>query len=280
MRENLKSIKKEYDGNVIRLRKLCAALAKDEDRPLFKQAQTQKPAEAKQTETAVERPASEQPAVDPDAWRRVPLTEVSFGEIKGFGPKKQEALHVTCPTVGDFEDLRAGKGIASIKGISDEVAAELTDRVLEHLSKTRDAATLAAAAETATTETETQGAATEQPAEKPEPEYMTAREWDKLSDEKQAQHLQLLAEHLADYHGDHLLDHLTSQCENKSFWSAGQEAHSKGLSLTDCGILPGPEQDDWVRGYLYAENLADEPAAESTQASAAKPAEPVDLDDL
>ncbi len=42
LKENLKEAKKEYDGDVIKLRKLCAALVKDEDRPLFNQVQTAK----------------------------------------------------------------------------------------------------------------------------------------------------------------------------------------------------------------------------------------------
>ncbi len=142
--------------------------------------------------------------------------------------------------------------------------------MLDYLSKTRDAATLAAA-----------GGDSEQSAgEQAEPTYMTSSEWDELSEEKRDQHLLLLADHLTDCAEDDFLDHMAAKLENQSYWQSGQEARGKGLKLTDCPMVPGPEQDDWVRGFLYAENADIGDEQETSEGETTKPGQPVDLDDL
>jgi|GEM_PF-6899559 len=150
MRGNLKRIKKEYDGHVITLRKLCAALKKDTNRPLFNQPKAASVAAT----SIVDLPTSDnsiifdpqQPASEPtNAWRSVPLVGMPLEGIKGLGPKKIETLVRACPNMGEFEDLRGGKGLTSLEGIGLALASELENAMMTWLAKNRDAAVIAAA---------------------------------------------------------------------------------------------------------------------------------------
>jgi hypothetical protein len=50
------------------------------------------------------------------------------------------------------------------------------------------------------------------------------------------------------------------------FWEQGAEAFRKDIRLEDCPCEPGPEQDDWLRGWMATElmefgRFVDEPGA-------------------
>lgn len=77
------------------------------------------------------------------AWRDVPTTEINLTGIRGLGEKKLEELIATCPTIGALEDMRASfGGLRNLKGIGEKTSDEIENRIIDWLSKNRDAAVL------------------------------------------------------------------------------------------------------------------------------------------
>jgi|GEM_PF-5928492 len=100
-------------------------------------------AAARDTAMKPTRPAGQDgaTATGDDPWRSVPIAELDFDSVKGFGPRKREALFAACPTIGEFEDIRAKQfegGLTSIDGIGPTLASELENLMLDWLTKNRD----------------------------------------------------------------------------------------------------------------------------------------------
>lgn len=161
------------------------------------------------------------PVVDPNAWRTVPISKL---DLK---PKLIEKLQENgIDTIGQLEDLRAqgnakGVGLRSVKGIGDAKVTEIEDQVLAWLSANRDAGVFAAVNGQAITTA-----------------YMSAAEWEALPFEEVEPHLQLRVEVL----------YGTDPVDREKF-SGGCAAYLAGHILSDCPFIPGPEQDDWLRGW-------------------------------
>jgi hypothetical protein len=86
-------------------------------------------------------------------WRLRPTKELDFSLVKGLGQKKVSAILETCPTIGDFEDMRAGHskdgkpGLTQIPGVGVKLAGELENLMLDWLAKNRDWGVLKEASE-------------------------------------------------------------------------------------------------------------------------------------
>lgn len=237
LKEELKEAKKEYDVDVTKLRKLCSAL--NEDRPLFKSID--KPAAPE---------AAPEPVVDQNAWRKVPLSDLDFSSIKGFGPKKQDVLIAACPTMGAFEDLRAGEGLTSLDGIGQTLAGELENAMLSWLSKNRDAAVLASAGAATAAESESDDS---------EDQYISADDWDSMSNEEQCEYIE------NQFNAASVLE--IPEFDRLPAWKSGYEANQNGLGYSECPYVPSIEMDHWLNGWNASEiNSSDN--------------EPVNLDDL
>lgn len=77
-------------------------------------------------------------------WRELSLAPLLDG-IKGLGAKKLEALLELCPTIGDWEELRAKAGVAHKpvsdvlpKGIGGSITDEIEERVYLAIKKHQD----------------------------------------------------------------------------------------------------------------------------------------------
>lgn len=57
-------------------------------------------------------------------------------------------------------------------------------------------------------------------------------------------------------------------------WDSGHEAFGRGLELIECPYTPGPEQDDWIRGFLAAHVLSRFESGPEVSPAAAVAAEP------
>jgi hypothetical protein len=95
--------------------------------------------------TAGEPSAIQVDDVDADTtWRELSLAPLLDG-IKGLGAKKLEALLELCPTIGDWEELRAKAGVAHKpvsdvlpKGIGGSITDEIEERVYLAIKKHQD----------------------------------------------------------------------------------------------------------------------------------------------
>lgn len=59
--------------------------------------------------------------------------------------------------------------------------------------------------------------------------------------------------------------------DGDAYWSSGYEAYGRQFELLDCPYVPGPEREDWVRGYLAAKTVDQyEPAAAAAGAAEIK----------
>lgn len=83
-----------------------------------------------------------QVTTDNSAWRSRPTSELDFAKVRGMGQKKIAVIMEVCPTIGDLEDLRAGRrlgdGLTDIPGVGRKLADELENLILDWLTKNRD----------------------------------------------------------------------------------------------------------------------------------------------
>lgn len=152
LKEQLKDAKKHYETCVKRLRTFARELDRN-DKPVTKSTAMESPdtdpcADPSLPAAIIESPESGTPEVPvDDSWRSVLLTEVGINLIRGLGAKKLEALCDLCPTLGDFEDLRArvGKDAATLpelmpKGIGQQACDAIEETVLNWLAKWNESA--------------------------------------------------------------------------------------------------------------------------------------------
>lgn len=71
---------------------------------------------------------------------------------------------------------------------------------------------------------------------------------------KQNQHLARRATALA-------ADSLAPHHHDAGYHESGRDAFVRGVLLAECPWRAGPEQDDWIRGWLQAARERDEQAA-------------------
>ncbi len=112
-------LKKIFEAAVLRLR--GAVRQSKEGEPLFSQ-----PTES---DSAVK---SSDPPPPSDAWRKAGI------DVLGLTAKQQDKLVKNeIYTIGDLEDLRAGKGLRSIDGIGQATVDKIEDALIEWLSAKR-----------------------------------------------------------------------------------------------------------------------------------------------
>lgn len=79
-----------------------------------------------------------------DAWRKAPVSElVNHGPLAPSDLKNLEAAGIE--TIGQLEDLRAGAGLASVKGFGPVAVERVTEALLAWLTEHRDKAAFEAA---------------------------------------------------------------------------------------------------------------------------------------
>ncbi len=221
-------------GPQIRTRPPCA-MHRDEATPLDQS--TAQPAtesvapDATTWAAAQDQPASAQP-VSGDAWRYVPLADLQLKV------KLQERLEeVGVNTIGRLEDLRAeisNHREKWPKGIGKAKITEIEDAVINWLSKNRDAQIFAEAKSTQTADTH-------------QPE--TAMNDENREDDIEQRVKSIQAEGVAG-----LKPVSCTIDDSKGPYVSGAEAYDKGWILTDCPYVSGPEQDDWLRGWLASQS--------------------------
>lgn len=85
----------------------------------------------------------------PEAWQWA-----SLSSLQGLSEHEQALLvDAGIETLGQLEDLRAGAGLQSIKGIGEATASKIEEAMLQWLTEHRDQAAFCQAAEAATDET-------------------------------------------------------------------------------------------------------------------------------
>lgn len=256
-KEEVKEAKSQLEQAVIRLRNVCSEIGTvrwmSRRRP---KVAVEKPVDIA---TEVGEPSNGDPSQAPsesaaDSWRSVSLATILEEKIKGFGTKKKDALLELCPTLGDFEDLRkrVGRDAAELHELlSDGIGLETASVIEErHLE-------------------------------------WIAKNCQGASVQSEAGNITERAKQL--FNGsDSCLD--AKHPEGRNWHESGWTAFGSNFSLTDCPYIPGPEQDDWLRGWLahqLADRIPDDDSNENQEVVEQPPvvevveqAEKVLLDDL
>ena len=185
------------------------------------------------------------PAVDANgsAWRETPLASILEG-IKGLGTKKQEALAELCPTLGAFEDLRATVG---------RDAAELHELLPRGIGREMASAIEERLLDWISNNTK-------------------AGDSDQSIIKNRANELNDGSENCLDF----------KHPEGNQWYESGWNAHGRQVSLQECPYIPGPEQDDWIRGWLAAQTVEnyDQATGEPEEKPQTKELMGISLDDL
>lgn len=198
-----------------------------------------------------------------DAWRQVSINQL------GLSPKLEEKLvDAGAINIGQLEDLRAeiSQGRAKWpKGVGPARITEIENAVIDWLSKNRDASTFAELT------TVTPG------------DIPTAQQWEAMSEDQRRDFIARRAEAINDG-TDGCLD--SKNGETIRHWDQGfadfntsiepGNGSVRACELRDCIYLPGPEMDDWIRGWLSAGAEEREPAPSANPAAGAF----TSLDDL
>lgn len=170
------------------------------------------------------------------SWEMVPLAELGLSDFI-HGKFVDDGIH----TIGDFENRRAkvadGTGKWP-KGVGKTKAAAAIETLLTWHTNHRDAAAFGEAAAVAAERkatTDAQSMSTVQ------------SEWDNLTDAQRAIAIDRRAKEINTGEENCLVE---KHPIGEGYWRSGYDAGSHGNELTDCPYIPGPEQDDWIRGFL------------------------------
>lgn len=169
-----------------------------------------------------------------DAWRQVSINQL------GLSPKLEEKLvDAGAINIGQLEDLRAeiSQGRAKWpKGVGAARITEIENAVVEWLTKNRDG----------------QAFAESRTVSESEPKKPTAVEWDSMSKKDRSAYVNARADVIRG-------GSLDSPPKDKDhYWNNGYANRLDGCELRDCIYIPGPEMDDWIRGWLAAGQTPDE----------------------
>lgn len=220
LKEQIKEAKALLEQAVIALRQVCSNPGSQRSSaPARSRTQTAAVVAAPSvgTETPPGPEGKSETEAEPDqSWRDVPLTELFAEPIKGIGQKKKEALIELCPTIGAFEDLRARVG---------KDAATLSELLPDRLGP--DAAS--ELEERVLDWLKTRNQASEE-----SPESQVLKRAKEINDGS-----------------TNCLD--TKHPEGQQWHSSGWSAFGRQIPLIECPYIPGPEQDDWIRGWLARE---------------------------
>ena len=229
LKEQIKEAKASFEQSVIRLRELCSkrdsvgfsSPAKGKPETPGTNPENHSGIEG-QSATAA---ATESTSQDEEyaSWRDLPMTDLLKEPIKGLGPKKSEALVALCPTLGAFEDLR-GQASRETKEFHEllpdrfgiDTASALEERFLNWIGTFKTGGLIKS--------TETEAAA-------------IVRRSSEINTGS-----------------DNCLDF--KHPEGKQWHDSGWNAYGRQIKLEECPYVPGPEQDDWIRGWLGHQLMA------------------------
>lgn len=228
LKEELKEAKSQYEQSMLRLREIInensgcfhnssrsVKVVADPVYPSYDGT----PAVSDETKPASDETITAEPeTTNPLAWRAVSLSELFREPIKGLGAKKQEALIDLCPTLGDLEDLRAtvGRAASQFHELLPKGIGLETASTIEDRLLDWIARNPKACAEIGT------DAAT-----------IDTRA-DQLADDPAG----LVARHP----------------NGSGYWQSGRDAWNADAGIEECPWTPGMEQDDWLRGWMAADN--------------------------
>ena len=119
LKEQTSEAKKSYELAVLKLRQAVARLTAGDPEPLFSQADG---------------------GGGGDKWRQCGIDRLNLAASINAKLAEADVL-----TIGDLEDLRAGKGLRSIAGIGQATVDKIENAVIDWLSENRDAAALSEA---------------------------------------------------------------------------------------------------------------------------------------
>jgi hypothetical protein len=196
------------------------------------------------------------PALSNDTWR-----SASIGHLNLKPNVHEKLIEDGIETIGQLEDRRAeiSQGKAKWpKGLGEAKITEIEDAVVAWLTKNRDGAAFNSASLPAAPEA-------------------TAANWDELTDAQRSVALSTRAGQL-NTGEQNSLD--SKHPDGDKFWNSGYGASNAGGEISDCAYLPGPEQDDWIRGFLACELTTRWEAEESSEVPDSESAVTCSVDDL
>lgn len=204
--------------------------------------------------------------VNDDAWRSMPTANLTaLSSIKGLGKGKRTALTEAFPTLGELESARARAADQRThfskqlpKGIGNDMADAIENALLAAMNSTANVPMGEVPTEPASEEATSDGeAANEETASDETPAWKKEVEADDRQILKRAEEL--------DTGEPGCLD---QKLDGKGWWQSGYDAWKEGYKQTDCTIVPGPERDDWLRGWLAADVVeALEPGEEGNESN-------------
>ena len=275
LKDDLKDAKETLDKRNSVLRNLLSQLpGKSGCKSIETTAQqTQQPAgETKPTATDLMAVAAEnapesqaQQAIEDNSWRATPIDVLFDPPIKRLGATKKESLRCAVPTLGDLEDRRRDKGqqwFHGIDGVGEEMGSELENAVVNYLAAWHARKNDATPVDEAPAQEETTVADPDavnedgipadgdSGAEKANSEPEASAGAGVLAEDTEA--IFARAEQLNDGTNNSLDHH---HQDGDKFWQSGAEAFGCGTLLEECPYIPGPEQDDWIRGWLSKQIL-------------------------
>lgn len=190
------------------------------------------------------------PAVDPDAWRSVSIDELNLKPALASKLKDDGGIS----TIGQLEDLRAeiSQGKAKYpKGIGEAKITAIDDAVVTWLTKNRDAGLFQQVNQVAE-----QGAAV---GDAVDAQTITESNDAPLADAAALNPETATDEQLADAFCARAVELDTGEAgsldqkhADKRYWDSGYEAYGRDVKVSECPYIPGPEADDWIRGWLGA----------------------------
>lgn len=200
------------------------------------------------------------PNQSPDAWRHVPIAVlVDCGLSQAVVDLLVER---GVETMGQLEDARADAyngGLKQFKGVGQGKADKIEDASINWLTRNRDAQVLAEVqtedrvAELAgATPTDADAHALAEPvaSELPGNGHPGVPE----NAENLPESIEVRAKQLNTGKKNCLAPHLPDE----GCWNDGSSAFDRGDAIHDCSWLPGPNRDDWLRGWMAAELLSHE----------------------
>ena len=206
-----------------------------------------------------------QQAIEDNSWRATPIDVLFDPPIKRLGATKKESLRCAVPTLGDLEDRRRDKGqqwFHGIDGVGEEMGSELENAVVNYLAAWHARKNDATPVDEAPAQEETTVADPDavnedgipadgdSGAEKANSEPEASAGAGVLAEDTEA--IFARAEQLNDGTNNSLDHH---HQDGDKFWQSGAEAFGCGTLLEECPYIPGPEQDDWIRGWLSKQIL-------------------------
>lgn len=208
-------------------------------------------AAAQQQSTEPAKPAA---TVEPDAWKLASIDELNL-------PKGVTAKLVDdgIDTIGRLEQRRADISHKREKwppGIGKAAIDKIENAVIEWLAKNQHADQA----------TEVEPAAAEPTDAAPEVPTEAAAAAEATSDREIDPEIGDVAARLDELYGD---PEFMCERTNGSYGS-GREAYGRGDLLTDCPLVPGDEQDQWLMGWSDAREADEADAHEKKTASAAE----------